>query len=198
MFSSRPRAAGYRGCRQIGQFDGNRQIRKVKTATAIALRAAIGRVDIPRGAHKSQCCPGAGERDNRRRVLTACKRPQQVHMFPTSRLISAAFVFAICVGAGCIVAPLAATSDINSIHLSGDIVPAPDGFEPVAGKYIAAKATDVYISPFIWAGKVIGLHLTPGQPVEVLARLKGYDWLLIGNKGEGIGYVPIATLSPAK
>ena len=97
------------------------------------------------------------------------------------------------------VAPLVAAPDnINAIHLSGDIVPAPDGFEPVAGKYVAAKATDVYISPFIWAGKVIGLHLTQGQPVEVLARVKGYDWLLIGNKGEGIGYVPIATIAPAK
>ena len=131
--------------------------------------------------------------------MTAGNRPQQVRMFPTSRWIGSVFVFAICVGAGCMVAPLAATSDnINAIRLSGDIVPAPEGFEPVAGKYVAAKATDVYISPFIWAGKVSGLHLTQGQPVEVLARLKGYDWLLIGNKGEGIGYVPISTLSPAK
>lgn len=89
---------------------------------------------------------------------------------------------------------VAQTNNVNAIHLSNDIVPAPDGFEPVSGKYVAAKATDIYISPFVWAGKVKGLHLNAEQPVEILARLKGYDWLLIGNKGEGIGYVPVSAL----
>ncbi len=93
---------------------------------------------------------------------------------------------------------MAQTGNINAIHLSDDIVPAPDGFEPVAGNYVAAKSTDVYISPFVWAGKVTGLHLNAGQPVEVLAKLRGYDWLLIGNRAEGIGYVPISALTAAK
>lgn len=98
-----------------------------------------------------------------------------------------------------IAGPLAAqVVDLNAIHLSDDIVPAPNGFEPAAGKYVTARAMDVYISPFIWAGKVAGLHLNAGQPVEVLAKLKGYDWLLIGNGREGIGYVPISALSSAK
>ena len=89
-------------------------------------------------------------------------------------------------------------ANLNAIHLSDDIVPAPDGFEAVTEKYVTRKATDLYIGPFIWAGKVIGMHLGAGQPVEILAKLKGYDWFLVGSRGEGTGYVPMSVLIPAK
>jgi hypothetical protein len=123
----------------------------------------------------------------------------KVRMFRGNEKTGMAFLIAITVATACIVGPLLAqTSTGNAVRLSDDIVPAPDGFEAVTGKYVAVKATDVYISPFIWAGKVAGLHLNAGQPVEVLAKLKGYDWLLIGDRGEGIGYVPVAALARAK
>src|SRR5689334_11735461 len=99
----------------------------------------------------------------------------------TGAVIFAAITFAASFPSGFSVAQ----TGLNAIHLSNDIVPAPDGFEAVSGRYVAAKATDIYISPFVWAGKVKGLHLNAGQPVEVLAKLRGYDWLLIGNQGEG-------------
>lgn len=99
---------------------------------------------------------------------------------------------------GAAIAVAASPTAVSAIQLSGDIVPAPDGFEPVSGKFVIVKPTDVYISPFIWAGKVTGLHLDAAQTVEVLAKLKGYDWLLIGRMGEGIGYVPISKLAPAR
>ena len=118
-------------------------------------------------------------------------------MIPKARLARQCMVFAITVATTAIAGPLFA-QPTDAIHLSDDIVPAPDGFEAVAGNYLALRATDVYISPFIWAGKVAGLHLNAGQRVEVLAKLKGYDWLLIGNRGEGIGYVPLAALAPAR
>jgi len=98
----------------------------------------------------------------------------------------------------CPVATSAQTANLSAIHLSNDIVPAPDGFEPAAGKYVTRKATDLYISPFIWAGKVIGVHLNAGQPVDIVAKLRGYDWLLVGNKGEGIGYIPMSMVVAAK
>jgi len=85
-----------------------------------------------------------------------------------------------------------------NVRLADDVVPAPEGYEAVAAKYVAAKPTDIYISPFIWAGKVMGVHLNAGQPVDVLAKPKGYDWLLVGKNGQGIGYVPISVVSPAK
>src|ERR1700680_1218906 len=75
---------------------------------------------------------------------------------------------------------------INGIRLADDVVPAPNGYEAVTVKYVAAKPTDIYISPFIWGGNDLGGHLIAGQPVDVLARPKGYDWLLVGKNGEGI------------
>jgi hypothetical protein len=87
---------------------------------------------------------------------------------------------------------------VNSIRLGEEVVPAPEGYEPVTAKYVAARPTELYISPFIWGGKVIGAQLKSGQQVEVLAKPKGYDWLLVGKNGAGIGYVPLSVLAPAK
>jgi hypothetical protein len=83
------------------------------------------------------------------------------------------------------------------VPLAGDVVPAPDGLARVTGKYVTAEPTDVYISPFIWAGKVKNVHIAAGQPLDVLAKPKGYDWLLIGKGGKGIGYVPLSVLKDA-
>jgi hypothetical protein len=90
------------------------------------------------------------------------------------------------------------TANVSGIRLEDDVVPAPEGYESVTAKYIAAKPTDIYISPFIWGGKVRNVHLDAGEQVEVLAKPKGYDWLLVGKNGAGIGYVPISALSPAR
>jgi hypothetical protein len=95
-------------------------------------------------------------------------------------------------------ATAAQAANAGAIRLEDDVVPAPDGYEPVATKYVTAKPTDLYISFFIWGGKVRNVHLDAGQAVEVLARPKGYDWLLVGKNGEGIGYVPLSALAPAR
>jgi hypothetical protein len=92
---------------------------------------------------------------------------------------------------------VAQPAGMNGIRLGEEVVPAPEGYEPVTAKYVAARATDLYISPFIWGGKVIGAQLKPGQQVEVLAKPKGYDWILVSKNGAGIGYVPLSVLSPA-
>jgi hypothetical protein len=89
------------------------------------------------------------------------------------------------------------TADVNAIRLDDEIVPAPEGYEAVSAKYIAAQATDIYISPFFWGGKVRNAHLSAGEQVPVLAKPRGYDWLLVGKNGAGIGYVPISALAPA-
>lgn len=93
---------------------------------------------------------------------------------------------------------LAQSASPNAILLAEDLVPAPDGYEIVTAKYVTAKPTDLYISPFLWAGKVMGVRLNAGQQIEVLAKPKGYDWLLVGKNGAGIGYVPMSALSPVK
>lgn len=106
---------------------------------------------------------------------------------------SALGVFAVCFASA-----VFAQGAPPNLSMGDDLVPAPYGYEAVAGKYVTAKATDIYISPFIWAGKVMGAHLNAGQPVEVLARAKGYDWLIVGKNGTPLGYVPQAALAPAK
>jgi uncharacterized protein YgiM (DUF1202 family) len=39
--------------------------------------------------------------------------------------------------------------------------------------------------------------LKRGEKPEVLAKVKGWEWVLIGKQGTGIGYVATSMLSPA-
>ena len=98
----------------------------------------------------------------------------------------------------CLAVPVFAQGAEPNLTMGADLVPAPFGYEAAPGKYVTAKATDLYISPYIWGGKVMGAHLNAGQPVEVLAKAKDYDWLIVGRNGMPLGYVPQTALSPAK
>jgi hypothetical protein len=82
--------------------------------------------------------------------------------------------------------------------LPGDLVAAPFGYETVSGKYTAAHTTDVYISPYIWAGKVLGVEIKANQPIQVLAKVKDFNWLLVGTNGVPLGYVPLSAASQVK
>jgi hypothetical protein len=63
-------------------------------------------------------------------------------------------------------------------------------------QYIVANPTSVYSDHFIYGTKVTG-QLDRGQHVEALGKVPGYEWILVGKNGTGIGYVPISMLSPA-
>ena len=76
-------------------------------------------------------------------------------------------------------------------------MPAPYGYEAPSAKYLVAVPTNLYISPYIYPGTVNSTKLTPGQAVDILAKAKGYDWMLVGKNGVGIGYVPLSRLVPA-
>jgi hypothetical protein len=80
--------------------------------------------------------------------------------------------------------------------LAAGVAKAPEGYEAPATKYIVANPTDVYSDHFIYGGKVLG-QLKRGEAVDALAKVKGYDWVLVGKNGVGIGYVPISLLAPA-
>lgn len=82
--------------------------------------------------------------------------------------------------------------------LPGDLVPAPFGYEALSGNYTVVHATDVYISPYLWAGKVLGVAMRANQPIQVLAKVKDYDWLLAGTNGVPLGYVPLSAVSQVK
>ena len=89
-------------------------------------------------------------------------------------------------------------ADIADVRLANDIVSAPFGYETTAATYVVAEATPLYVSPFIYPGTVNDQKLPPGQAVTVLAKAKGYDWILVGKDGVGIGYIPLSRLAPAK
>jgi hypothetical protein len=82
------------------------------------------------------------------------------------------------------------------LRLADYVVPAPFGYEPVTTKYLVAEPTRLYISPYIYPGTVNNETLQPGQALDILAKAKGYDWVLAGKNGIGIGYVPISRLTP--
>ena len=89
----------------------------------------------------------------------------------------------------------AATTDVR---LADNIVPAPFGYENTTAKYVVAEPTRLYVSPYIYPGTVSNDTLAAGQPVDILAKVKDYDWVLVGRNGVGIGYIPLSRLIPAK
>jgi hypothetical protein len=91
----------------------------------------------------------------------------------------------------------AAEGALEAVRLANDVVPAPFGYEPITSKYVVAEPTPLYISPYIYAGTVNDTKLPRGQAVDILAKAKGYDWILVEKGGIGIGYVPISRLAPA-
>jgi len=105
------------------------------------------------------------------------------------------------VSAAVIVAPFALTvalaADVptDSLKFAPDVVKAP-GYETVPANYVVANATSVYSDHSFYGTKVTG-ELKRGEHVDALAKVKGWDWLLVGKNGTGIGYVSISMLSPA-
>lgn len=111
------------------------------------------------------------------------------------RLAAAVMIFALLSQT---VLGAAASRVPDNVRLANDVVPAPFGYESVASNYVVAEQTPLYVSPYIYPGAVNGTKLQPGQAVEALAKAKGYDWILVGKSGVGIGYIPISRLAQAK
>ena len=104
------------------------------------------------------------------------------------------------VSAAVVAATAASAADISTgaVRLANDVVPPPFGYETITNKYVVAEPTPLYISPYIYPGSVNNTKLKPGEAVESLAKAKGYDWILVGKNGIGIGYIPMSHLAPAK
>jgi uncharacterized protein YgiM (DUF1202 family) len=94
------------------------------------------------------------------------------------------------------VVPIAFAADIpaDSLKLAPGVVKA-EGYEMPATTYIVANSTNIYSGHTFVDTKVTG-ELKRGDRVEVLAKVKGWDWALVGKDGTGIGYVSISMLSP--
>ena len=90
----------------------------------------------------------------------------------------------------------AADLSADSLKLGPGVTKAAEGFETPATTYIVANPTSIFADHSYFGTKVTG-ELKRGERVEALAKVKGYDWVLVGKNGVGLGYVPISMLSPA-
>jgi len=102
----------------------------------------------------------------------------------------------ITVAALTAVSAKAADLSADSLKLAPGVTKAMEGFETPATTYIVANPTSIFSDHSYFGTKVTG-ELKRGEQVEALAKVKGYDWLLVGRNGQGLGYVPISMLSPA-
>jgi hypothetical protein len=89
-------------------------------------------------------------------------------------------------------------SDVSpeALKFSAGVTKATEGFETPSATYIVANPTSIFSDHSYFGTKVTG-ELKRGEHIQALAKVKGYDWVLVGKNGTGIGYVPISMLSPA-
>lgn len=90
----------------------------------------------------------------------------------------------------------AADIPADSVKLAPGVVKAMEGYESPPTTYIDANPTDIYNDHYFYNTKVTGA-LKRGEKVDVLAKVKGWDWVLVGKNGTGVGYVAISMLSPS-
>jgi hypothetical protein len=111
--------------------------------------------------------------------------------------MGAVTMFPVAVAIAFLGVAVAFAADIpaDSLKLAPGVVKAP-GYETAPTSYIVANPTSVYNDHRFYGTKVTG-ELKRGEKVDALAKVKGYDWLLVGKDGTGIGYVSISMLSPA-
>jgi len=79
--------------------------------------------------------------------------------------------------------------------LAANVKPAA-GYEAPTERLVTAVSTPIFadLNPL---GQTTGQLDRAGAPVTVLAKVRGYDWVLVGKDGVGIGYVPRSLLKPA-
>lgn len=83
----------------------------------------------------------------------------------------------------------------DKVKLAPGVVAAP-AYETAPTSYVVANPTSVYNDVSFFGTEVTG-ELSRGEHVNALAKVKGWEWLLVGKDGVGIGYVSISMLSPA-
>lgn len=130
---------------------------------------------------------------------TAWRRQQTAKMevvmnFSESRVLGVSLAFASAVS----LAGAASAADISneSVKVAPGVVKAMEGYETPPNSYVDANPTDIYNDHYFYNTKVTGA-LKRGEKVDVLAKVKGWDWVLVGRNGTGIGYVAISMLSPS-
>jgi hypothetical protein len=117
--------------------------------------------------------------------------PNNIRSIISPARLGAVLVAALLANATAVAADISA----DGLKLAPAVAKAA-GYETPATTYIVANSTNVYSAPSLVDTKVTG-QLKRGDHVDVLAKVKGWEWVLVGKDGTGIGYVTISMLSPA-
>jgi hypothetical protein len=115
---------------------------------------------------------------------------RQMARLKTSKITFGAVVLALFHGGA-----LGADIPADSLKIAAGVVKAPGYETPPAKGYVVANSTNVFNDHAVYGTDVTG-QLKLGEKVEALAKVKGWDWMLVGKEGTGIGYVPISMLAP--
>jgi hypothetical protein len=92
-------------------------------------------------------------------------------------------------------AAMGAEIPTDSLKIAAGVVKAP-GYETLPAKgYVVANSANIFSDHAVYGTDVTG-QLKLGEKVEALAKVKGWDWILVGKQGTGIGYVPISMRAP--
>jgi uncharacterized protein YgiM (DUF1202 family) len=86
-----------------------------------------------------------------------------------------------------------ATYTQNGYRLNGDIAPAT--FQRDGGSFVANSTLNLRSAPTTSSARVGSLRA--GEGFQALARVRGTDWILVGQNGVGVGYVHGAYVRPA-
>lgn len=86
-----------------------------------------------------------------------------------------------------------ATYTQNGYRLNGDIAPAT--FQRDGGSFVANSTLNLRAAPTTNSARVGSLRA--GEGFQALARVRGTEWILVGQNGVGVGYVHGAYVRPA-
>jgi len=86
-----------------------------------------------------------------------------------------------------------ATYSQNGYRLNSDIAPAT--FQRDGGSFVANSMLNLRSAPTTNSARVGSLRA--GEGFQALARVRGTDWILVGQNGVGVGYVHGAYVRPA-
>ncbi|MDP3173937.1 MAG: SH3 domain-containing protein [Phenylobacterium sp.] len=91
-------------------------------------------------------------------------------------------------------APANATYVSRGYRLSSNLAPAP--FERDGAGFVARSNLNLRSAPTTGAQRVG--QLRAGERFQALARVRGTDWILVGENGVGVGYVHGAYVQPER
>lgn len=104
-------------------------------------------------------------------------------------------LFAAGAVAGLFAATAAFGQSTISPKLAPGVKPQASGYESTTTKYVVGNPTPIF-SDITFTASQTGQLDKLNEPVNVLAQVKNWDWVLVGQNGEGIGYVPTDLLKP--